>query len=102
MIRPWVSGVGVRTSKKLIRSRCVFTSTWYDGDMCGRMTMATEQELFEARFHATATETIEKRYNAYPNHDRYTLYYMDWTNAPEKLVSNKIVFPYRGRPLAIS
>jgi hypothetical protein len=56
------------------------------------MTMATEQELFEARFHATATETIEKRYNAYPNHDRYTLYYMDWTNAPEKLVSNKMVF----------
>lgn len=37
------------------------------------MTIATEQEVLEARFHAQATEPIEKRYNAYPNHDRYKL-----------------------------
>jgi putative SOS response-associated peptidase YedK len=48
-------------------------SKCYHGDMCGRMTIATEQELLEARFHAQATEKIEKRYNAYPNHDKYTL-----------------------------
>jgi putative SOS response-associated peptidase YedK len=41
--------------------------------MCGRMTIATEQEVLEARFHAKAVEKIEKRYNAYPNHDKYTL-----------------------------
>jgi putative SOS response-associated peptidase YedK len=41
--------------------------------MCGRMTIATEQEVLEARFHAKATEKIEKRYNAYSNHDAYTL-----------------------------
>jgi putative SOS response-associated peptidase YedK len=41
--------------------------------MCGRMTIATEQEVLEARFHAQAVEKLEKRYNAYPNHDRYTL-----------------------------
>jgi putative SOS response-associated peptidase YedK len=41
--------------------------------MCGRMTIATEQEILEARFHAEAVEKIEKRYNAYPNHDAYPL-----------------------------
>jgi putative SOS response-associated peptidase YedK len=37
------------------------------------MTIATEQEILEARFHAKAVEPIEKRYNAYPNHDKYKL-----------------------------
>jgi putative SOS response-associated peptidase YedK len=41
--------------------------------MCGRMTIATEQEVLEARFHAQAVEPIAKRYNAYPNHDKYKL-----------------------------
>jgi putative SOS response-associated peptidase YedK len=41
--------------------------------MCGRMTIATEQEILEVRFHAKAVEKIEKRYNAYPNHDKYKL-----------------------------
>jgi putative SOS response-associated peptidase YedK len=41
--------------------------------MCGRMTIATEQEVLEARFQATAVEKLEKRYNAYPNHDKYKL-----------------------------
>ena len=41
--------------------------------MCGRMTIATEQEVLEARFHAQASEPIPKRYNAYPNHDKYKL-----------------------------
>ena len=48
-------------------------SKWYHGDMCGRMTIATEQEILEARFHAEAVEKIEKRYNAYTNHDTYQL-----------------------------
>ena len=37
------------------------------------MTIATEQEILEARFHAKAVEKIEKRYNAHPNHDKYKL-----------------------------
>lgn len=37
------------------------------------MTIATEQEILEARFHAEANEKIEKHYNAYPNHDKYRL-----------------------------
>jgi putative SOS response-associated peptidase YedK len=41
--------------------------------MCGRMTIATEQEILEARFHAEAVEKLEKHYNAYPNHDQYKL-----------------------------
>jgi putative SOS response-associated peptidase YedK len=41
--------------------------------MCGRMTIATEQEMLVVRFHAEVTENIEKRYNAYPNHDKYKL-----------------------------
>jgi putative SOS response-associated peptidase YedK len=41
--------------------------------MCGRMTIATEQAILEARFHAQAVDKIEKHYNAYPNHDRYKL-----------------------------
>jgi putative SOS response-associated peptidase YedK len=41
--------------------------------MCGRMTIATEQEVLEARFHAEAVKKLEKHYNAYPNHDHYPL-----------------------------
>lgn len=41
--------------------------------MCGRMTIATAEEKLVARFHAEATQSIEKRYNAYPNHDKYKL-----------------------------
>jgi putative SOS response-associated peptidase YedK len=41
--------------------------------MCGRMTIATDQAVLEARFHATMDGKIEKHYNAYPNHDRYKL-----------------------------
>jgi putative SOS response-associated peptidase YedK len=37
------------------------------------MTIATEQEMLAVRFHAEATENIEKHYNAYPNHDKYKL-----------------------------
>jgi len=37
------------------------------------MTIATEQEVLEARFHAKAAEPIEKHYNACPNHDNYKL-----------------------------
>jgi putative SOS response-associated peptidase YedK len=37
------------------------------------MTVATDQEVLEARFHAEALEKIPKHYNAYPNHDHYKL-----------------------------
>ena len=37
------------------------------------MTIATEQEILEARFYAKAPEKIESHYNAYPNHDKYKL-----------------------------
>jgi putative SOS response-associated peptidase YedK len=41
--------------------------------MCGRMTLATEEEVLAARFHAEPSEKIKARYNAYPNHDKYRL-----------------------------
>jgi putative SOS response-associated peptidase YedK len=37
------------------------------------MTLATEEEMLAVRFHAEATEKIEKHFNAYPNHDKYKL-----------------------------
>jgi putative SOS response-associated peptidase YedK len=37
------------------------------------MTLATEEERLAVRFHAEVTEPIEKRYNAYPNHDKFKL-----------------------------
>jgi putative SOS response-associated peptidase YedK len=41
--------------------------------MCGRMTLATEEEVLAVRFHAKPTETIGQHFNAYPNHDKYKL-----------------------------
>jgi putative SOS response-associated peptidase YedK len=41
--------------------------------MCGRMTLATEEEVLAVRFHAEPTQTIGKHFNAYPNHDKYKL-----------------------------
>jgi putative SOS response-associated peptidase YedK len=53
--------------------------------MCGRMTLAAEEEVVAARFHVDITGKLEKRYNAYPNHDKYQLPVIT-EEAPDKIL----------------
>jgi putative SOS response-associated peptidase YedK len=41
--------------------------------MCGRMTLGADEEVLALRFHVDVTGDLVKRYNVYPNHDKYKL-----------------------------
>jgi len=58
--------------------------------MCGRMTLAKEEEMLRVRFNVDASEPIEKHYNAYPNHEAYP-----WPVITEE-TSDKITLRYWG------